>query len=321
MENVEKNQNDMPIVSVILPAYNAERTCCEAISSVLNQSFEDFELIIVDDGSTDSTYELCKNISYKDHRIKLVHQENRGVSGARNTALKIASGKFVAFIDADDKMESTFLNEMVSAIQHQDADVVYCGYTAVSSMNTRVWLPELGIKDAEIGPYLISQNALNMLWNKLFKRELITEYFNEQISMGEDLEFIANYHQYVTKYAIVKKSLYFYTSDTMGSLTKNAKSMIDSIYNDVKSREKYLSSCGADLYYARDNVLGHLFFILSKSDSYNEYCANFQQIKENLSLFDIIKKSYVGFHNKVIQFCLLHDLNLVLYLIIKNKKK
>jgi glycosyltransferase involved in cell wall biosynthesis len=117
----------VPAVSVIMPCYNAERFLPTSVGSVLAQTFTDWELIAVDDGSTDGTARWLSNV--KDHRVRVVRQPNRGLPGARNTGIRNATGRFLAFLDADDSLDAEFLQEMVSALsQNFGAGIAYCGW-------------------------------------------------------------------------------------------------------------------------------------------------------------------------------------------------
>lgn len=318
---IENNFNKLPIVSVIMPAYNAERTCAASIKSVLTQKFDSFELIIVDDGSSDGTFDICKKAAEKDNRIRCIRQSNKGVSSARNAALKIASGKYIAFIDADDQMDICFLHEMVNVLEQENTDIVYCGYTSVSGNRKKVWIPSSDERSlSEMIQYLITENALNMLWNKLFRRKLITNDFNEKISMGEDLQFIIDYHMNVKNYTVICKSLYNYTANTTDSLTKKTDLIITSICNEVYQREKLLLKYRSDIYYARKGVPGYLFYLLSRCNNYNDYNKIFSKIRNNSELLDLIARPYYETNNIIIRLCLLHNFRLVLYLIIRIKK-
>lgn len=116
----------MPLVSIVVPAYNAENTLERTISDILAQTFQDYELIIVDDGSTDATSQLCDKISKEDQRIQVIHQKNGGLSNARNNGTKVASGKYVTYIDSDDRVESYYLEYLVRGIIEEKADIA-CG--------------------------------------------------------------------------------------------------------------------------------------------------------------------------------------------------
>ena len=116
----------MPFVSVIVPAYNAEMTIEKTIADILAQSYQDFELIIIDDGSTDNTAERCDKAAAGDQRIRVVHQLNKGMSNARNTGVELAQGSYVTFIDSDDRVEPYYLTYLVMALQRARADIA-CG--------------------------------------------------------------------------------------------------------------------------------------------------------------------------------------------------
>ena len=109
-------------ISVIIPAYNAEKTLSDTLNDVLNQTFKNFELIIVNDGSSDNTLDICTNYSKKDSRIKYINQSNSGLSASRNNAVKIAIGKYVTFVDADDRIEKEYLEMLFNAIKETKAD-------------------------------------------------------------------------------------------------------------------------------------------------------------------------------------------------------
>lgn len=115
---------NMPSISVIVPAYNVEKYLAECLESILNQTFEDLEIICVNDGSTDSTLEIFNGYAEKDSRIKVISQENRGLSGARNTGLKNAAGKYVYFIDSDDYLEFDALQKLYDMSEKNDLDMV-----------------------------------------------------------------------------------------------------------------------------------------------------------------------------------------------------
>lgn len=116
----------MPFVSVIVPAYNAEATIEETIADLLAQSYRDYELIIIDDGSTDHTSEQCDKAAANDQRIRVIHQVNRGLSNARNTGVELAQGSYVTFVDSDDRVEPYYLEFLIRALKQERADIV-CG--------------------------------------------------------------------------------------------------------------------------------------------------------------------------------------------------
>ena len=119
-----------PKISVIVPVYEVEEYLCECINSILAQTFVDFELILIDDGSLDSSGKICDEFAQKDNRIIVIHQENKGLSCARNTGIKTANGSFITFVDSDDLVANTYLEELYNNIVSYDCDIAICKETS-----------------------------------------------------------------------------------------------------------------------------------------------------------------------------------------------
>ena len=122
----------MTEISIIVPIYNAEKYLCETIQSIFKQTFINFELICVNDGSKDKSLQILNFFKRIDKRIVILNQENQGVSMARNNAIAVAKGKYIAFLDADDLMHPLFLEKMYQTIRQENSDIVYCDYKIVS---------------------------------------------------------------------------------------------------------------------------------------------------------------------------------------------
>ncbi|MEH7380043.1 glycosyltransferase [Bacillus sp. JJ1533] len=118
----------LPTISVIIPVYNVEKYLSRCIDSVLNQTFQDFEIILVNDGSTDKSGVICDKYAQKDQRISVIHKKNARVSAARNDGIRMAKGKYVSFIDSDDWIEPVMYQEMVNKVQEYNLDIVMCDY-------------------------------------------------------------------------------------------------------------------------------------------------------------------------------------------------
>lgn len=215
----------MDKVSVIMPAYNAENSLPRSVESVLQQTYENVELIIVDDGSTDDTYTRAKELARQSQQITVIHQSNAGVSAARNTGIQAADGALVAFLDADDVMESDFLASMVP-LMTSEIDIAVCGFTTVSNTGEKLFsenptsgrwmLPDLYKPIAQ----LQDLKAFNILWNKLFRMDIIRTNgitMDVNVSMGEDFLFIVDYLSRMNGgMAVTEKSLYRYTLSSSG---------------------------------------------------------------------------------------------------------
>ena len=126
----------MPAISVIVPVYKVERYLGACVSSVLAQTFEDFEVILVDDGSPDGCPALCDAWAQKDPRVRVIHRENGGLSAARNTGIEAAKGRFLTFLDSDDRLEPDTLRRAYDAQRQHDADLVIFNLVYVDEQNT-----------------------------------------------------------------------------------------------------------------------------------------------------------------------------------------
>ena len=132
--NTEKDEVNMvlPLITIIVPVYNVRTYAGECIESLMHQTYTNLEILLVDDGSTDGSGELCEEYARRDNRVRVIHQENQGLSGARNTGLDHASGEYVAFVDSDDRVISAFIARLYRLLQQYHADIAACAYVKES---------------------------------------------------------------------------------------------------------------------------------------------------------------------------------------------
>lgn len=209
-----------PIVSVIIPVYNTSDYLACCIESVLNQVFDRFELVLVNDGSTDTSGQICDEYAIIDERVDVIHQPNSGVSSARNAGLVKASGKYIVFVDSDDFCDPEMLGELVVAIEENHADFCVAGYAYYYDNGRR----EDQILSAG-GTFSMTsfvkthfeesfqKNILSGPCCKLFRKDIIIDcnlQFRSEFSVGEDGIFSYNYLQSCKTIAIVPSVLYFY---------------------------------------------------------------------------------------------------------------
>ena len=170
-------------VSVIIPVYNVRPYLSEALDSVLNQTYKHLEIIIIDDGSTDGSGEICDEYSERDDRVIVIHQENRGLSAARNAGLDVMKGDLVAFLDPDDAYAALFVETMLSAMMKENVDLVMCRYTVHDSSGHLSYpgngkiehLLRPGLYDRTASLRALVDSTLNVsAWNKLYRRDLWT---------------------------------------------------------------------------------------------------------------------------------------------------
>ncbi|AQP53092.1 hypothetical protein CBF34_02740 [Vagococcus penaei] len=218
------------MISVIVPIFNSESTLKTCINSIVKQSFQDFELILVDDGSNDDSKKICQEFIDNYKNIKYFYKNNSGVSSTRNYGLLQANGKYIVFIDSDDSIEKNYLDIMYKYIVTHHADLVICGYNISyeGMKQEKIYLDEEKIltntQFYQIFGTLYENNLLNSPWNKIYKKELIKNMFDEKISLGEDLLFNLDYFKNIKKIVIIPDSLYNYR-------VNNVSNSLSSIYN------------------------------------------------------------------------------------------
>ena len=119
------------LVSIIIPVYNTEKYLSKCLESVINQTYKNLEIILINDGSTDKSKEICESFAKKDKRIQILNKENSGVSSARNHGMRLAKGQYIAFIDGDDYAEENYIEELLKNLKQTESDCVLCGYNRV----------------------------------------------------------------------------------------------------------------------------------------------------------------------------------------------
>lgn len=193
-----------PLISVIIPVYNVETYLDACIQSLMEQSYSNFELILVDDGSVDSSGDICDCWTKKDSRIKVIHQRNKGVSFARNAGLDIMSGQYCTFVDSDDFVQPDFLKHLVDAIEKNHADVAFGGYVKIYpadrkvEVNHKFEVLEISkLQERLWGGYGYANNVCS----KLYKSSIIKKFnlrFDEQLTNSEDVLFLKSYLAYAS---------------------------------------------------------------------------------------------------------------------------
>ncbi len=219
-----------PTVSIIVPVYKAERTLARCADSILSQTFTDFELLLVDDGSPDGSAALCDDYAKKDSRVHVIHKENGGVSSARNAGIHVANGKLTAFADSDDHLESDFLENAVVAMQTTNADWYISGFsediyennTLVQSRPSRQASSRLYTVCTLLEAYNVDYECgITSVWGKLFRTELLRNgsiTFAESMNYGEDTTFNLDYLEYCKHIYFDERRFYHYVRGNKESL-------------------------------------------------------------------------------------------------------
>lgn len=212
-----------PKVSIVMPMYRVERYIEKAIQSVLDQDFQDWELLVVNDGSTDGSRDIASMMAASDERIKILDKENGGLSDARNYGLDRAIGEFVHFYDSDDWIEPDFYSTLLSGIE--DFDLVVCGYKVDNEKSVTERMGYTGELSHVVCPSLgnLVGNYLNFAWNKLFKRSFLVEnalYYEKGLYRIEDSEFMMRFLNSAPRVKMIEYSGYHYMVRNTATLSK-----------------------------------------------------------------------------------------------------
>lgn len=239
-----------PLISVIIPVYNIENYVEKCILSVLAQTYENIEIIIVNDGSTDSSPVICQKYADSDSRIVLINKENGGLSDARNKGLEVAKGEYLTFIDGDDFVSKDFINTLYRELVDNDADISMTNYLKVYSNNqamlgNSLWNDEKLIIFTGLDGinYLLEYKAyVNLIvsWNKLYKRELFDGIWFPYGKINEDSFVIYKLFYRTQKIAYVNEPLYYYVRRE-GSIIHSAFS--NRRYNMVEANKEMFDLC------------------------------------------------------------------------------
>ena len=259
------------LVSIIIPVYNTEKYLKRCLDSVVSQTYQNIEIILVDDGSTDSSGAICDDYSNKDSKITVYHNDNRGVSEARNAGIDVAKGKYILFVDSDDSISLDTVD--ILRDNTSEFDIVMAGHNIYSSNYKAVysWKPTNSSKETysrdealmrmfdyrSITNEKYTHGYIGYSVNKLFKKSIIDEYnirFNNNISYNEDRLFVVSYLLNCRNLCIINSSTYYYylNSDCATEKSKNIDiSQFDKYYSEIKAFDLMLKMLRYDdkLYY------------------------------------------------------------------------
>lgn len=217
------------MISIILPVYNTEQYVKKCITSIKEQTYKDWELIIIDNGSTDKSYAFCREEAKEDSRIKVFHQyQNKGVSMARNLGLERASGEFLTFIDADDWILPDYLEELLREQEKTGADMVVCSYRKVTEEDRNADRGVAGEKEETLQLYSKEEYFKYCLlegnthcWGVLYRAKRVEGiYFPSKITIGEDLLYLISTAVQMDKIAVSRYSGYQYFINPKGAMLK-----------------------------------------------------------------------------------------------------
>lgn len=286
------------MISIIVPVYNSERWVQKCVESLINQTYMDIEILLINDGSKDNSINILRDFEKKDSRIRVFDKNNEGVSKARNLGIQEARGEFIQFVDSDDYIEPDMCEKMLKAIQ--GADMAICGMR-IHQDGKILREPHLPDKT-----YLLRESIDNYFelrkinlgpCNKLYRKNKITDLFKEDISLGEDTLFVLSYMNNINIINSISDILYNVSLDNNNSLNRSSKAdKFDRIIELRKTEEDFLSRLYNDA--SNSNQIFelylldlHAFFLsmtIEKNDSIREFI---QKYTSDVFLTERIKKA------------------------------
>ena len=212
----------MPFVSLIIPVYNAEKYLRRCLNSAMEQTFQDMEIIVVNDGSQDTSLEICREYEKMDHRFRVINKENTGVSDSRNQAIETARGEYLQFMDSDDWLTPDATESFVHAARKFDCDLVVSDFYRVDGavFTEKQHIRERGLLTrAQYAEYMMREPAdfyYGVLWNKLYRTALIRDngvLCREELNWSEDFLFNLEYIRYAHRFCAVDTPVYYYVKN------------------------------------------------------------------------------------------------------------
>lgn len=280
------------LISVVLPVYNAGEYLQECIGSLLKQSYDNFEAIFINDGSTDNSLEILTEWQRKDSRIKVIDQENSGVSSARNKGISLAKGVYITFIDPDDYVTCEYLEYLYKIVSNRKADIaiskgILDNYNAT---NNNCHDNIIVVNGREAQKQILTYRMNVAVWNKIYKRQFLQDndiLFYEDVYMGEGFNFNIKAFKFANKIVIGEKKIYFYRRDNNQSAT--TKFRLDKWQNALYAIDKM-----------RININ------LEDDDLKQAYL--FAKWRTNLDAFAILslsnkRKQYIDFYKETLNYC------------------
>lgn len=236
-----------PLVSIIIPVYNAIPYLAACLETVRRQRYENIEILLVNDGSSDSSLHVCEMYARVDSRIRVVDKPNGGVSSSRNLAIEQARGEYLQFVDSDDWLDRNATRLLVERALETDADLVISHFCRVSGEKITVsgFLTQYNVMDQrEFARRLMEEPAsfyYGVMWNKLYRRSIILEHdirCNESMRWSEDFLFNLEYIRYASRFAALETPIYYYRKNEK-SITNSAMTVSNTVHTKLELFEYY----------------------------------------------------------------------------------
>lgn len=283
------------LISVIVPVYKVEEYLRECLDSILAQTYTNLEIILVDDGSPDSCGIICDEYANRDYRIKVIHQQNGGLSAARNAGLDIATGEYIGFVDSDDYPELNMFEELYNNLKSNDADMSICGVKKFGLESRAFFYGNKCVGRQDFLKMLLKEEVTSYVWNKLYKRGLFDFIRFPERELFEDMKILHLIVENTTSVSFTDKSFYNYRI-RQNSITFDNKGLKAADYlSATHSRtERYKNTEFYD--YAVVGEFRCLRVIVSDMSIMNPKSDNYKQLyKDSKELYKICRKQITGF--------------------------
>ena len=280
-------------ISIIVPIYNSELFLNKCIKSIINQSFTNLEIILVNDGSTDQSLDICKKYADKDKRIIIIDKENGGVSSARNKGLDVATGDYIGFVDSDDYISYNMYEKLLFAITKNNADIAECGYFITTSDYSIV--SKCSLKDEEIlgnyecsYNYLIKNNTTNFCVNKLYKKSIFKNIRFPNLKFSEDYAVNAKASYKCEKKITISDCCYYYVINPDSACNQSFnETKLDIIKSGTRREDLLLTQSELEASYLMRKALHGT----RSQDAVEKIIELFVHTKTNKELVEVLKKT------------------------------
>jgi glycosyltransferase involved in cell wall biosynthesis len=300
----------MKEISVIVPVYNVEKYLEKCIDSILSQTFKDFEVILVDDGSKDRCGIICDKYESLDNRVKVIHKTNGGLSSARNSGLEIASGEYVVFVDSDDWIDKNMYQELYNEAKKHNADIVQCKFIKAKDENVSIYNNESNeaevIRNLEALCNLYNEKCIETVvtWNKLYRRYLFNDIVFPNGKIHEDQFTTYKLLYKANKVVLVDKEFYYYRQTPNSIMNSDFNMSRLDFLEALDQRLEFFKKINNEFLYKQTiktyvNVLKEYYFKCQNSKN-EEQILKIIREKYKKKFIECINNNEVSFKDKVI---------------------
>lgn len=291
------------LISIIIPVYGVEKYISQCLDSVINQSYDNLEIIVINDGTKDRSAEIAKEYARKDHRIKVYDYENGGLSAARNRGLELAKGEYISFVDSDDWLHPDFCKKQADALEANDADIVKCSVVITDTVKEKIkGFKETKVRKSDIDLYFHQGFLWVVVWNALYKRRVVTDV---QYPVGIVYEDNYASGMYLLKAGIVvelKDPLYYYRNNLTGISKQPDKHPLDRVLVMSRLKEDWLQLGFADKRLDRRiaeqiynfiSIVSPLYRVKAIDEKWYNWVKDNISLGRKLRLFYLVKKKHI----------------------------